>query len=68
MSSPFQLSPTLIRRGKGKKKKKKNQTYKREMSNRVEEGEKKARRQRKYGTASGDRESIKHMCERKGGN
>jgi hypothetical protein len=38
------------------------------MSSQVEEGEKKARRQRKYETAGGDRESIKHMCERDGGN
>ena len=63
MSSPFQLSPALIRRGKGKKK-----TCKREMSSRVEEGEKKVRRQRKYETTYGDRESIKHTCEREGGN
>ena len=65
MSSPFQLSPALIRRGKGKKKKK---TCKREMSSRVEEGEKKVRRQRKYETTGGDRESIKRTCEREGGN
>ena len=38
------------------------------MSSRVEEGEKKARRQRKYETAGGDRESIKRTCEREGGN
>ena len=34
------------------------------MSSRVEEGGKKARRQRKYETAGGDRKSIKHTCER----
>ena len=37
------------------------------MSSRVEKGEKKVRRQRKYKTTGGDRESIKHTCERKGG-
>ena len=34
------------------------------MSSRVEEGEKKVRRQRKYETTGGDRESIKRTCER----
>ena len=38
------------------------------MSSRVEEGEKKARRQRKYETTGGDRKSIKHTCEREVGN
>ena len=38
------------------------------MSSQVEEGEKKARRQRKYETAGGDREFIKRTCEREGGN
>ena len=38
------------------------------MSSRVEEGEKQVRRQRKYETTGGDRESIKHTCEREDGN
>ena len=66
MSSPFQLSPALIRSGEGKRKNK--QTCKREMRSQVEEGEKKVRRQRKYETGGEDRESIKRTCERKGGN
>jgi hypothetical protein len=38
------------------------------MSSQVEEGEKQMRRQRKYETTGGDRESIKHTCEREDGN
>ena len=38
------------------------------MSSQVEKGEKKVRRQRKYKTTGGDRESIKRTCERDGGN
>ena len=38
------------------------------MSSQVEKGEKKVRRQKKYETAGGDKESIKRTCEREGGN